>query len=64
MHYRNMTDAILDIAHMDEKKRKVSFKLKVARQLLSKFEPAGNENQREVLSVIFEGSTPDKIKNE
>lgn len=49
---------------LDEKKRKVSFKLKVARQLLSKFEPAGNENQREVLSVIFEGSTPDKIKNE
>jgi len=49
---------------LDEKKRKVKFKLKVARQHLRKFEPAGNGSQREVLSVIFEGSTPDKIKPE
>lgn len=49
---------------LDEKKRKIKFKLKVARQHLRKFEPAGNGNPREVLSVIFEGSTPDKIKNE
>jgi len=49
---------------LDEKKRKVKFKLKVTRQQLHKFEPAGNENQREVLSVIFEGSIPDKIKLE
>jgi len=49
---------------LDPKKRKVKLRLKVGRQLLRKFKPAGNENPREVLSVIFEGSTPDKIKSE
>lgn len=47
---------------VDEKKRKVKFKLKVARQILSKFEPTGKENQKEILWVIFEESTPDKTK--
>ena len=48
---------------VDEKKRKVRFKLNIGRQYLCKFEPAGNENQKGVLSVIFEGSTPEKIKS-
>ena len=51
----------IDRQVVDEKKRKVKFKLKIGRQFLQKFEPAGNENQREVLSLIFEGSIPDKI---
>jgi len=36
---------------IDEKKRKVRFKLNIGRQYLRKFEPAGKESQREVLSV-------------
>ena len=41
--------------------RKATFRLTVGRQYLQRFEPAGNENSREVLSLIFEGSIPDKI---
>jgi len=48
---------------VDEKKRKVRFKLNIGRQYLRKFEPAGNESRKGVLSVIFEGSTPEKIKS-
>lgn len=54
----------IDRIVLDEEKRKVRFRLKVARQHLSRFEPAGNESQREVLSVIFKGSIPEKIKSE
>jgi len=50
---------------LDEKGRKVKFKLKVPRNTLQRFEPkvsaAGIVNPREVLSLIFEGSIPDKI---
>jgi len=48
---------------VDLKNRKVKFKLKIPRQSIVSLEPAGIGNQREVLSVIFEGSTPDKIKS-
>lgn len=41
--------------------RKVKFRLTIGRQYLQMFEPAGNKSQREVLSLIFEGSTPEKI---
>jgi hypothetical protein len=47
---------------LSEKERKVRFLLKVPRQQIQKVEPAGNESQREVLSLIFEGSIPEKIK--
>jgi len=47
---------------IDEKKRKAKFQLLSKRQELTRFEPVGNGNLREVWSLIFEGSTPDKIK--
>lgn len=47
---------------LDEKTRKVKFTLNGSRQHITKVEPAGNGNPREVLSLIFEGSTPEKIK--
>lgn len=53
---------------VDKKTRKVRFKLKVKRQTIPKVQPAdlvarpaGNVNWREVLSLVFEGSMPDKI---
>ena len=47
---------------IDEKRRKVKFQLKVQRQLIHKARTAGYESQREVLSLDFEGSIPDKSK--
>ena len=47
---------------LDEKNRKVKFTLNSSRQHIKLVEPAGNGNPREVLSLIFEGSTPDEIK--
>lgn len=47
---------------IDEKKRQVKFSLKIPRQHIGKVKPAGNENQREVLSLNFLGSTPEKFK--
>ena len=47
---------------LDEKNRKVKFSLNGSRQHIKLVEPAGNGNPREVLSLIFEGSMPDKIK--
>lgn len=41
--------------------RRAKFRLLIGKQYLQRFEPAGNESRREVLSLIFEGSTPDKI---
>lgn len=46
---------------LDEKARKVRFKLKIKRQQISKVRLTGNESHREVLSLIFKGSMPDKI---
>ena len=47
---------------IDEKKRQVKFSLKIPKQQIGKVQPAGNENQREVLSLNFLGSTPEKFK--
>jgi len=47
---------------LEEKTRKVKFTLNSSRQRITKVMPAGNGSPREVLSLIFEGSTPDKIK--
>ncbi len=47
---------------LDEKTRKVKFTLKGSRQHIKLVEPAGNGNPREVLSLIFEGSMPEKNK--
>lgn len=47
---------------ISEKERKVRFLLKVPRQQIQQVRPAGNESPREVLSLIFEGSIPEKIK--
>jgi len=49
---------------LDEQKRKVRFQLKEKRQRIKKLKPAGNGSPREVLSLIFEGSIPEKIKPE
>jgi transposase InsO family protein len=43
---------------IDEEKRQVQFSLKVPRQQIQKVQTAGNENRREVLSLIFLGSMP------
>ena len=48
---------------LDEKARKVKFQLNIERQRITICEPVGNASQREVLSLIFEGSNPDKIKS-
>lgn len=47
---------------VDLKRRKVKFKLKCPRYHLKIMESAGNMNQREVCSLNFEGSTPEKFK--
>lgn len=47
---------------LEQSKRKVRFRLVAKRQHIEKVRPAGNASPREVLSLIFEGSTPDKIK--
>lgn len=47
---------------LDEKKRKVKFNLKIPRQHMVKVKPAGNESPREVLSLNFLGSMPEKFK--
>lgn len=49
---------------IDQKARKVKFRLKIPRQQIVLNKPAGIGSQREVLSLIFEGSTPEKIKSE
>jgi len=44
---------------IDEKKRKVKFSLNIQKQLVQKIQLSGNRNQREVLSLNFEGlNTP------
>lgn len=49
---------------LGESKRKARFCLTIGRQYLQTFEPAGNVKPREVLSLIFEGSIPEKIRKE
>ena len=48
----------IDRLIVDEKNRKVKFKLKIGRQYLTKFEPTDKESMRKVLSIIFEESSP------
>jgi len=52
----------IDRKVIDEKKRKVKFALKIPRQHIAKVKPAGNASQREVLSLDFLGSMPQKSK--
>jgi transposase InsO family protein len=47
---------------IDKKKRKVKFALKTPRQHIVKVKHAGNANHREVLSLDFLGSMPEKSK--
>ena len=61
LFWQQWTQGNIDRTVKADNIRKVKFRLTVGRQYLQRFEPAGNASQREVLSLIFEGSSPDKI---